>query len=127
MYVSFHIFPDTKPKSNPLLLANALAACCLSSRLASDHRQWAAQQLVKALAGKAKDETGSRGPQSLPMVADVQGELPQCPVEKVEAHTAPLTASRWNTKKALLATWSVYLAPYSTIKFLTYMYCEICL
>ncbi|XP_030832727.1 probable E3 ubiquitin-protein ligase HERC1 isoform X3 [Strongylocentrotus purpuratus] len=95
---------DTKPKSNPLLLANALAACCLSSRLASDHRQWAAQQLVKALAGKAKDETGSRGPQSLPMVADVQGELPQCPVEKVEAHTAPLTASRWNTKKALLAT-----------------------
>ncbi|XP_063955724.1 probable E3 ubiquitin-protein ligase HERC1 isoform X1 [Lytechinus pictus] len=95
---------DAKPKSNPLLLANALAACCLSSRLASEHRQWAAQQLVKALAGKAKEDTGSRGPQSLPMVADVQGELPQCPVEKVEAHTAPLTASRWNSKKALLAT-----------------------
>ncbi|KAM5126400.1 putative E3 ubiquitin-protein ligase HERC1, partial [Mantella aurantiaca] len=32
-------------KRGPLELANALAACCLSSRLSSQHRQWAAQQL----------------------------------------------------------------------------------
>jgi hypothetical protein len=31
---------------SPLQLPDALAACVLSTRLASSHRQWASQQLV---------------------------------------------------------------------------------
>ena len=39
-------------KLSPLHLANALAACVLSARLGSEHRQWAAQQLVKTLSAQ---------------------------------------------------------------------------
>lgn len=41
-----------KMRLGPLHLANALAACVLSGRLASHHRQWAAEQLVKTLAAQ---------------------------------------------------------------------------
>jgi E3 ubiquitin-protein ligase HERC1 len=34
------------PAISPLQLPDALAACVLSTRLASSHRQWASQQLV---------------------------------------------------------------------------------
>lgn len=34
------------PVISPLQLPDALAACVLSTRLASSHRQWASQQLV---------------------------------------------------------------------------------
>ena len=40
---------------NPLHLANALAACVLSSRLTYTHRQWAIEQLVRSLSALAKD------------------------------------------------------------------------
>lgn len=65
----------------PLELANALAACCLSSRLSSQHRQWAAQQLVRTLA--AHDRDNQSAPQTL---ADMGGDLRKCSFIKLEAH-----------------------------------------
>lgn len=38
--------PLESPNQCPLMLANALAACVISVKLCSSHRQWAAQQLV---------------------------------------------------------------------------------
>lgn len=64
-----------------LELANALAACALSARLNSGHRQWAAQQLVQALAASERDS--SIRPQSY---SDTAGDLRQCPLSKLEAH-----------------------------------------
>ncbi|KAF3830592.1 hypothetical protein GH733_004411 [Mirounga leonina] len=68
-------------KKGPLELANALAACCLSSRLSSQHRQWAAQQLVRTLA--AHDRDNQTTPQTL---ADMGGDLRKCSFIKLEAH-----------------------------------------
>lgn len=74
--------PCSPPSAlGPLELANALAACCLSSRLSSQHRQWAAQQLVRTLAAHDRDNQGS--PQTL---ADVGGDLRKCSSIKLEAH-----------------------------------------
>lgn len=64
-----------------LELANALAACALSARLNSGHRQWAAQQLVQALAASERDS--SVRPQSY---SDTAGDLRLCPLSKLEAH-----------------------------------------
>uniref|UniRef100_A0A4W5JV81 Uncharacterized protein n=1 Tax=Hucho hucho TaxID=62062 RepID=A0A4W5JV81_9TELE len=68
-------------KRGPLELANALAACCLSSRLSSGHRQWAAQQLVRTLA--AHDRDNQSRPQTF---ADMAGDLRKCSSVKLEAH-----------------------------------------
>lgn len=69
------------PAVGPLELANALAACCLSSRLSSQHRQWAAQQLVRTLA--AHDRDNQSRPQTY---ADMAGDLRKCSTIKLEAH-----------------------------------------
>lgn len=74
--------PSYDPSAvGPLELANALAACCLSSRLSSQHRQWAAQQLVRTLA--AHDRDNQTTPQTL---ADMGGDLRKCSFIKLEAH-----------------------------------------
>ncbi|KAG8576379.1 hypothetical protein GDO81_009838 [Engystomops pustulosus] len=86
-------------KRGPLELANALAACCLSSRLSSQHRQWAAQQLVRTLA--AHDRDNQAAPQTL---ADMAGDLRKCSFTKLEAHQNRVITSVWCNKKALLAT-----------------------
>uniref|UniRef100_A0AAQ5YVK1 HECT-type E3 ubiquitin transferase n=1 Tax=Amphiprion ocellaris TaxID=80972 RepID=A0AAQ5YVK1_AMPOC len=65
----------------PLELANALAACVLSARLTSRHRQWAAQQLVQALATSGRD-TPNR-PQTY---SDLAGDLRKCPLKRLEGH-----------------------------------------
>ncbi|XP_025019967.1 probable E3 ubiquitin-protein ligase HERC1 isoform X1 [Python bivittatus] len=83
----------------PLELANALAACCLSSRLSSQHRQWAAQQLVRTLAAHDRDNQGS--PQTL---ADMGGDLRKCSFIKLEAHQNRVMTCVWCNKKGLLAT-----------------------
>ncbi|KAE8617140.1 hypothetical protein XENTR_v10008991 [Xenopus tropicalis] len=104
-------------KRGPLELANALAACCLSSRLSSQHRQWAAQQLVRTLA--AHDRDNQTAPQTL---ADMAGDLRKCSFTKLEAHQNRVTASVWCSKKDLLATsgsdgtvrvWNVSRTQYS--------------
>lgn len=73
----------------PLELANALAACCLSSRLSSQHRQWAAQQLVRTLAAHDRDNNHTR-PQSF---ADLAGDLRRCSSVKLEAHQSRVSPS----------------------------------
>ncbi|XP_027137274.1 probable E3 ubiquitin-protein ligase HERC1 isoform X2 [Larimichthys crocea] len=84
----------------PLELANALAACCLSSRLSSQHRQWAAQQLVRTLAAHDRDNNQSR-PQTF---ADMAGDLRKCSFIKLEAHQSRVITCGWSSKKGLLAT-----------------------
>ncbi|XP_035381674.1 probable E3 ubiquitin-protein ligase HERC1 isoform X2 [Electrophorus electricus] len=104
-------------KRGPLELANALAACCLSSRLSSQHRQWAAQQLVRTLAAHDRDNQGR--PQSF---ADMAGDLRKCSTIKLEAHQGRVICCAWCSKKGLLATsgsdgtvriWSVSKNQYS--------------
>ncbi|MEQ2204788.1 putative E3 ubiquitin-protein ligase herc1, partial [Xenoophorus captivus] len=84
----------------PLELANALAACCLSSRLSSQHRQWAAQQLVRTLAAHDRDNNQNR-PQTF---ADMAGDLRKCSFIKLEAHQSRVITCGWCSKKGLLAT-----------------------
>ncbi|XP_053720543.1 probable E3 ubiquitin-protein ligase HERC1 isoform X1 [Synchiropus splendidus] len=105
-------------KRGPLELANALAACCLSSRLSSQHRQWAAQQLVRTLAAHDRDNNQSQ-PQTF---ADMAGDLPKCSSIKLEAHQNRVITCRWSSKKSLLATsgndgtvrlWNVSKSQYS--------------
>ncbi|XP_043933675.1 probable E3 ubiquitin-protein ligase HERC1 isoform X2 [Protopterus annectens] len=86
-------------RRGPLELANALAACCLSSRLSSQHRQWAAQQLVRTLA--AHDRDNQSRPQTF---ADMSGDLRKCSSIKLEAHQNRVTNCGWCNKKGLLAT-----------------------
>ncbi|TUG88269.1 putative E3 ubiquitin-protein ligase HERC1 [Bagarius yarrelli] len=87
------------PALGPLELANALAACCLSSRLSSQHRQWAAQQLVRTLA--AHDRDNQSRPQTF---ADMAGDLRKCSTIKLEAHQGRVISFGWCNKKGLLAT-----------------------
>lgn len=83
--------PSHNPSAvGPLELANALAACCLSSRLSSQHRQWAAQQLVRTLAAHDRDNNHSR-PQTF---ADMAGDLRKCSFIKLEAHQGRVSRCR---------------------------------
>ncbi|KAM4596308.1 putative E3 ubiquitin-protein ligase HERC1 isoform 3-T3 [Fundulus diaphanus] len=92
--------PSHNPSAvGPLELANALAACCLSSRLSSQHRQWAAQQLVRTLA--AHDRDNQNRPQTF---ADMAGDLRKCSFIKLEAHQSRVITCGWCSKKGLLAT-----------------------
>ncbi|XP_016106101.1 probable E3 ubiquitin-protein ligase HERC1 [Sinocyclocheilus grahami] len=85
----------------PLELANALAACALSARLTSRHRQWAAQQLVQALAVSEKDNTAR--PQTY---SDMAGDLHKCPIKKLEGHQNRVSSCSWSSEQGLLATGS---------------------
>ncbi|KAJ3593562.1 hypothetical protein NHX12_005896, partial [Muraenolepis orangiensis] len=87
-------------KRGALELANALAACCLSSRLSSQHRQWAAQQLVRSLAAHDRDNSHTQPP----TLADMAGDLRKCPLVKLEAHQSRVITLGWCSKKGLLAT-----------------------
>ncbi|KAM5242070.1 putative E3 ubiquitin-protein ligase HERC1 isoform 18-T27 [Hipposideros larvatus] len=95
-----YVHPSYDPSAvGPLELANALAACCLSSRLSSQHRQWAAQQLVRTLA--AHDRDNQTTPQTF---ADMGGDLRKCSFIKLEAHQNRVMTCVWCNKKGLLAT-----------------------
>ncbi|XP_072518712.1 probable E3 ubiquitin-protein ligase HERC1 isoform X2 [Salminus brasiliensis] len=85
----------------PLELANALAACALSARLTSKHRQWAAQQLVQALAASERDS-----PIRPQTYSDMAGDLRKCPVRKLEGHHSRVTSCSWSAEQGLLATGS---------------------
>ncbi|XP_066271875.1 probable E3 ubiquitin-protein ligase HERC1 [Branchiostoma lanceolatum] len=91
--------PMHPPRLGPLHLANALAACCLSTRLSSQHRQWAAQQLLRSLA--AQSQEGRCVPET---AADLAGDLPKCATNKLEAHQNRVVSCVWNGRKNLLAT-----------------------
>ncbi|XP_067667414.1 probable E3 ubiquitin-protein ligase HERC1 [Haliotis asinina] len=106
-------------KFSPLQLINALSACVISARMPSHHRQWSAYQLVQALSAQG---------QSIPYMSenqvDLVGDLPSCPVSKLEAHQNRLSGCAWNCKKTLLAsgaydgTVRVWSLPNKTHQFL---------
>uniref|UniRef100_A0A4W3J8I3 HECT-type E3 ubiquitin transferase n=1 Tax=Callorhinchus milii TaxID=7868 RepID=A0A4W3J8I3_CALMI len=118
---------EADPKG-PLELANALAACCLSGRLSSGHRQWAAQQLLQALS------TSERYNQYRPQTyADLAGDLRKCPTVKLEAHENRVTSSCWSDNKGLLATsaldgtirlWSITKNTFALIQTVCFKSCE---
>ncbi|CAG5849679.1 unnamed protein product [Menidia menidia] len=87
------------PAVGPLELANALAACCLSARLSSQHRQWAAQQLVRTLAAHDRDHQGR--PHTY---ADMAGDLRRASLSKLEAHQSRVITCVWSVPQGLLAT-----------------------
>uniref|UniRef100_A0A8C4H0W8 HECT-type E3 ubiquitin transferase n=1 Tax=Dicentrarchus labrax TaxID=13489 RepID=A0A8C4H0W8_DICLA len=79
----------------PLELANALAACVLSARLTSKHRQWAAQQLVQALAA-----TGRDSPNRPQTYSDLAGDLRKCPLKRLEGHYNKVRDSLCNLQES---------------------------
>ncbi|XP_042364651.1 probable E3 ubiquitin-protein ligase HERC1 isoform X4 [Plectropomus leopardus] len=93
--------PHLSARVGPLELANALAACVLSARLTSRHRQWAAQQLVQALAA-----TGRDSPHRPQTYSDLAGDLRKCPLKRLEGHYNKVSSCSWNSDQSLLATCS---------------------
>ncbi|XP_076014530.1 putative E3 ubiquitin-protein ligase HERC1 isoform X2 [Genypterus blacodes] len=93
--------PQLGARLGSLELANALAACVLSAKLTSKHRQWAAQQLVKALAA-----TGSDSPNRSQNYSDLAGDLRKCPLKRLEGHYSKVINCSWNSEQSLLASWS---------------------
>jgi len=97
--------PSYDPSAvGPLELANALAACCLSSRLSSQHRQWAAQQLVRTLA--AHDRDNQTIPQTL---ADMGGDLRKCSFIKLEAHQKQVSMTSPKIMRILICFIYLYV------------------
>ncbi|XP_035383560.1 probable E3 ubiquitin-protein ligase HERC1 isoform X3 [Electrophorus electricus] len=95
------VLPQPAVRVGPLELANALAACALSARLLSRHRQWAARQVVQALATSERDS-----PVRPHIYSDMAGDLRKCPVRKMEAHLGRVTSCIWSSEQGLLATGS---------------------
>ncbi|XP_029941533.1 probable E3 ubiquitin-protein ligase HERC1 [Salarias fasciatus] len=93
--------PHLSARVGPLELANALAACVLSARLTSKHRQWAAQQLVQALAVSGRDSPNR--PQTY---CDLAGDLRKCPLKRLEGHYNKVASCHWSSDQSLLATCS---------------------
>ncbi|XP_026209979.1 probable E3 ubiquitin-protein ligase HERC1 isoform X1 [Anabas testudineus] len=93
--------PHLGARVGPLELANALAACVLSARLTSKHRQWAAQQLVQALAA-----TGRDSPNRPQTYSDLAGDLRKCPLKRLEGHYNKVASCFWSSEQNLLATCS---------------------
>ncbi|XP_066566869.1 probable E3 ubiquitin-protein ligase HERC1 isoform X2 [Amia ocellicauda] len=91
--------PPSAVRVGPLELANVLAACCLSARLTNKHRQWAAQQLVQALAVSERDN-----PIRPQTYTDMAGDLRKCPVIKLEGHYNRVTSCSWCSETSLLVT-----------------------
>lgn len=82
-----------------LHLADALAACTLSARLRSEHRQWAIQRLIQLL-----NAIGNDGVLETECLADLTGDMPICPATKLEGHQNRVTECFYNSKKNLLAS-----------------------
>ncbi|KAK2888184.1 probable E3 ubiquitin-protein ligase HERC1 isoform X2 [Channa argus] len=93
--------PHLGGRVGPLELANSLAACVLSARLTSKHRQWAAQQLVQALAS-----TGRDSPNRPQTYSDLAGDLRKCPLKRLEGHYNKVASCFWSNEQNLLATCS---------------------
>ncbi|XP_034457870.1 probable E3 ubiquitin-protein ligase HERC1 isoform X1 [Hippoglossus hippoglossus] len=93
--------PHVSARVGPLELANALAACVLSARLTSKHRQWATQQLVQLLASTGRDIPNR--PQTY---SDLAGDLRKCPLKRLEGHYNKVASCSWSSEQNLLATCS---------------------
>ena len=99
--------PET-PRFGPLHLVNALAACVMSARLHSEHRQWAAEQLLRTLANQGRGHRGHGAGLTeeggVDCMVDLVGDLPQCPVTTLEAHQNRVTHCTYSARKNLLAS-----------------------
>ncbi|CAB1352023.1 unnamed protein product [Coregonus sp. 'balchen'] len=100
-HLLLYLLPRQGREWDPLELANALAACALSARLTSKHRQWATQQLVQALAASERQRDNPIRPQTY---SDMAGDLRKCPLKKLEGHHGRVTSCTWNNEQGLLAT-----------------------
>jgi len=86
-------------KFGPLSLLNALSACVMSARLRAEYRQWSLQQVVSGLTS-----LGCRSSAIVECAVDTAGDLPSCPVAKLEAHQNRVTSCVFHQRKGLLAT-----------------------
>ncbi|RUS81199.1 hypothetical protein EGW08_011064, partial [Elysia chlorotica] len=86
-------------KCTHLQMINALSACVLSARMPSHHRQWSAKQLVKALSAYGQQVVAGSENQ-----VDLGGDMPSCPVVKLEGHQNRLNGCWWSTRKGFLAS-----------------------
>ncbi|GFO36542.1 HECT and rld domain-containing e3 ubiquitin protein ligase family member 1, partial [Plakobranchus ocellatus] len=86
-------------KCTHLQMINALSACVLSARMPSHQRQWSAKQLVKALSAYGQQVMiGSENQ------VDLGGDMPSCPVIKMEGHQNRLSGCWWSARKGFLAS-----------------------
>ncbi|KAH9513369.1 putative E3 ubiquitin-protein ligase herc1 [Bulinus truncatus] len=86
-------------KCSHLQMLNALSACVISARMSPQHRQWSAKQLVRALSAYGQQVTSGSDNQ-----VDLGGDMPQCPIIKLEGHQNRLNGCWWNARKSYLAS-----------------------
>ncbi|KAK7085895.1 hypothetical protein SK128_025642 [Halocaridina rubra] len=86
-------------------LANALAACVMSTKLPHNHRQWAATQLVECIGGRAR-LTDAHGDLTTSLLngADYTGALPRVQTSVLEGHTERTSNVIWLQSRNLLVT-----------------------
>ncbi|XP_039291292.1 probable E3 ubiquitin-protein ligase HERC1 [Nilaparvata lugens] len=89
-------------KISPLLLANALAACVLSNRLESKHRQWATQQLLKCLSSKSPLPS-LHAMDSLNM-ADLTSVMDSSTLALFQGHEDRVACLAWQSEQGVLAS-----------------------
>lgn len=92
---------DTKTLS-PLLLANALSACAMSSKVEPKYRQWATQQLVVCLAMKSTI-LPNHILETLNM-ADLSDVLPRSPISILQGHDNRISCLAWHPSHRHLAS-----------------------
>lgn len=86
----------------PLSLVNALSSCILSTRIKSQYRQWASQQVFKCIATKIQNTTNP--PADTVNLADLFRTIPQCPCTDIEGLENRVSSVAWNDKNLLLAS-----------------------
>ncbi|CAL1541385.1 unnamed protein product [Lymnaea stagnalis] len=106
-------------KCSHLQMINALSACVISARMPPHHRQWSAKQLVRALSAYGQQVAAGSENQ-----VDLGGDMPSCPVVKLEGHQNRLNGCWWSARKGFLAssgydgTVRVWSLPNKTHQFL---------
>ncbi|XP_059169765.1 probable E3 ubiquitin-protein ligase HERC1 isoform X3 [Physella acuta] len=86
-------------KCSHLQMINALSACVISARMPPHHRQWSAKQLVRALSAYGQQVTAGSDNQ-----VDLGGDMPACPLVKLEGHQNRLNGCWWSARKGYLAS-----------------------
>uniref|UniRef100_A0A2C9KCS9 B30.2/SPRY domain-containing protein n=1 Tax=Biomphalaria glabrata TaxID=6526 RepID=A0A2C9KCS9_BIOGL len=86
-------------KCSHLQMLNALSACVISARMPPQHRQWSTKQLVRALSAYGQQVISGSDNQ-----VDLGGDMPQCPIIKLEGHQNRLNGCWWNARKSYLAS-----------------------
>ncbi|XP_018324237.1 probable E3 ubiquitin-protein ligase HERC1 isoform X2 [Agrilus planipennis] len=88
--------------SEPLALANALAAYILSKQVAHQNKEWATEQLFKCIATKVQMFSHPNSDQV--NFADLSDTLPHIQADSLEGHDHGVRMLAWCEKKKLLAS-----------------------